>query len=515
MNVGARVVITLAGRRAPLWTIAALLAVLPGCTAQPQPLVAPLAPQLALNDGLRVALLDADLPALAETIRLAAGKTLNVTVPDWPLPNKDDGQFTGIAAAMPLDSLTLTWPDPQHLRLSAQLGKSTSNFSLVPAGQAGCGLVWQAAGGVAVLNAEIVRTPAGSPVAQLAGAPEIQWQAGLVKDPSACLAKLPAVTPAMLADYVQSAIAADVTARLAQTLLPTLGAMLAGPMELSGRVALSNEPPVEARFALAYRDDAGHIAGHAGALAHADLAVSLDVDRHPCAVDVPLPTAVASPLAQRMPPPGQAFQRRALVLDQALVQRLAWMAARSGALCARAHGQLQTDLASGWATLLPEVDEWIEGPPTSARFWPGSSPTTRLVDTPAGAAVEWTMDDGELEIIAPVADTEMTVLTVTGGFRATLLPRLQGTHMLAFELVAVERLSTHQSSPLLGDFAAPPSEAALSALCEAALKGIFGTQAVLPLLPLTPGPLPAGTVLTHVDRAGDALWLWLEGGQVP
>ncbi len=495
-----------------------LLALSLACTAQPQPLQAPLDPSLALPGGARVALLDADLPALAETLRLAAGKSLEVTVAAWPMPTATDGAFAQFALSAPLTAVALAWTDPQHLRLTAQVGKLAGAPSLVLTGEAGCALSWQADAATLALDAEVVRAPDGKLTVQAVPGPPTKWTAATLTDASACLTKLTPGLAATLTDHIQTEITAQLAGRLTTALLPKLATIFAASLEQSGRVTVTpaGDPPIEARFAVQFTADGGHIASHAGALAQGELAVSLDVDRHPCAVDVPLPVAVASPLAQRSPPPGQAFLRRALVLDQALVQRLAWMAARSGALCAQSRATLTTPLAPGWAEdLLPQVDEWIEGPPTGARFWPGSSPTTRLIDTPQGAAVEWTMADGQLEIIARVADTEMTVLTVTGGFRATLLPRLQGTRTLAFDLVAVERLATHQSSPLLGDLATPPSEAALSALCEAALQGIFAGQAVLPLLALSPGPLPAGTVLTRVDRTGDALWLWLEGGEAP
>ncbi len=502
----------------PHRSLAALTLLLAACTGQPQPLEKPLAPELALPGGLRVVLLDADLPAVADTVRLAVGKTLDVKVPDWPLPTAANGQYSGFTTAAPLDALALTWSTPQHLRLTATLGKMAGGFSLVQTGQAGCGLTWQVDGGSVQLEAEVVRQSDASLAVQLSGAPVATWEGASVSDASACLAKLPPADASSPGDAILAEVTQQLAKRLSAAFLPTVSRVFAASLEQSGRLATvgSVDPAVETRFALKYVEDAAHVALHSGASAQASLAVSVDADRHPCADDVPLPVAVASPLAQRSPPSGQAFLRRALVIDQALVQRLAWLAARAGALCAQTHHNLTTNLAPGWAAdLLPQVDEWIEGPPSSARFWPGSSPTTRLVDTPAGAAVEWTMDDGQLEIIAHVADTEMTVLTVTGGFRATLLPRLQGTHALAFDLVSVERLSTHQSSPLLGDLATPASEAALSTLCEAALQGIFANQAVLPLLALTPGPLPPGTVLTGVDRTGDALWLWLEGGQTP
>ena len=505
-------------RLPPHRRILALTCLLAACTGQPQPLQKPLAPELAMPSALRVALLDADLPAVAETVRLAAGKSLEVKIADWPLPTAADGQFTAADVVVPLETLALAWQDPQHLRLTAQLGKTAASLSLVLTGQAGCAVGWQAEDVKLELDAEIVRAPSGGLVVQASGAPMATWHLAKVTDLAACLGKLPPTLSASLGDHLRSQIALRLGEHLNQAFLPTLATIFAASLEQSGRVTLAPTavPPIEMRFAVQFQGDNGHLATHAGALAQASLAVSMDGDRHPCAVDVPLPVAVASPLAQRSPPSGPAFLRRALVLDQGLVQRLAWLAARSGALCARAPTTLATTLAPGWAAdLLPQVDEWIEGPPTGARFWPGSSPVTRLIDMPAGAAVEWTMEDGQLEIIARVADTEMTVLTVTGGFRATLLPHLQGTHALAFDLVAVERLSTHQSSPLLGDLATPPSEAALSALCEAALQGIFAGQTVLPLLALSPGPLPSGTVLTHVDRAGDALWLWLEGGQTP
>lgn len=494
-----------------------LVAGLLACTVQPQPLVKPLAPELALPGGLRVAVLDADLPALAETVRLAAGKTVDIAMADWPLDDASQGAFAFVPAGLALTSTALVWQAPQRLKLTAHLDKAMANLSLTLTGQAGCGLTWQTQGATVDLTAEVVRGGDGALLVQAAGAPVVQWQGATLADKSGCLATLTSTQTTALAAHIAAEWATQISARLAKAYHGTLATVFAGSLEQSGRVALAtpSTDPLEARFAVQYLEAEGRIATHVGALGQANLSVSLDVDRHPCAVDVALPTAVVGPLPQRQPPAGQAFLRRALVLDQALVTRLAWAAARSGALCAQARSTLTTTLAPGWAgDLLPQVDEWIEGPPTSARFWPGSSPTTRFVDTPAGPAIEWTMADAQLEIIARVADTEMTVLTVTGGFRATLLPHLQAPHALGFDLVSVERLATHQSSPLLGDLATPPSEVALSALCESALQGIFAQQAVLPLLPLSPGLLPPGTVLTRVDRTGDALWLWLEGGQV-
>jgi hypothetical protein len=64
------------------------------------------------------------------------------------------------------------------------------------------------------------------------------------------------------------------------------------------------------------------------------------------------------------------------------------------------------------------------------------------------------------------------------------------------------------SSPLLGDAVAAGATERLAQLVGAAIQGISEPAAVLPL----EGLLPSGTVVTSVSRAGDSLWLWLDGG---
>lgn len=490
------------------------------CTGQPTPLTQPLAPQAILPSSLHVALLDADLPALAETVRLAAGKSLQIQAPAWQLPSAPTTTLAPFAWPLTVTQTTLAWQTPTRLRLRMQLAETTGDLSVDLQGQAACAVKWHAHGGLALLDVEIVRPAEGGIAIQpilpsdLKNPSDVTWQNPQLVDVGACLTIQPAEVAVTVAKHVQVELAAQLRQKLGDALIPQLQTIFFAGLEQSGRlpVAVGN-PPIEARFSVAYHPQDNLVVAHAGALGQAHLDVGLEVDRDPCAVDVPMPQANSSPLAQPPPPPGQAFLRRALVLDAALVQRLAWMAARAGTLCRTAPANFGTALTPGWAAdVLPQLDEWIEGAPASARFWPRSSPTTQLIDTPGGPGVEWTVEDAQLEIIARIADTELVVLTMTGSFRATLLPHLQGTSLLGFELATVERLSTHQSSPLLGDLAVP-SEAALSALCESVLQGIFAGRAVLPLVGLSPGPLPPGTVLTRVDHSGDALWLWLEGGQ--
>lgn len=504
-------------RRAPVRGLAARTLcglLLAACTGQPLPLLAPLPANTALVGGLRVALLDSDLPALAETMRLAAGKVQAVAAEPWPVPAAG-AQVAALAGNVAVEKAELAWVDAAHLRLSAHLQKPSLTLSVTPKDQAACPLSWQADGATVAVQAEVQSAPGGG-IAIIAGAPlAVAWQGAGLSDTQSCFAALPAGAAQAVDQHVRAEILNDVGVHLGDALVSSLHAVFAPSLAQSGRVVAASTPAsVEARFDVQFRDTDGHVAVHAGNLARAELAVAVDADRHPCAVDAPLTTAVIAPLAAPAPPSGQAFQRRALVLDGSVVQRLAWLAARAGALCARTAEALAA-VPPGWAAdILPQLDPWIEGPPASARFWPGSSPVTRLIDAADGPAIEWTLDEAVLEITARIADTELTVLRVTGGFRATLVPHLIGSHALGFRLAVVERLSTRQSSPLLGDFSTP-SETALSALCAAALRGIFESHAVLPLLGLSPGPLPAGTVITRVERSGDALWVWLDGGNAP
>ena len=279
----------------PHRSLAALTLLLAACTGQPQPLEKPLAPELALPGGLRVVLLDADLPAVADTVRLAVGKTLDVKVPDWPLPTAANGQYSGFTTAAPLDALALTWSTPQHLRLTATLGKMAGGFSLVQTGQAGCGLTWQVDGGSVQLEAEVVRQSDASLAVQLSGAPVATWEGASVSDASACLAKLPPADASSPGDAILAEVTQQLAKRLSAAFLPTVSRVFAASLEQSGRLATvgSVDPAVETRFALKYVEDAAHVALHSGASAQASLAVSVDADRHPCAVDA-VPVALVT-----------------------------------------------------------------------------------------------------------------------------------------------------------------------------------------------------------------------------
>ena len=507
-------------------TAALILACLTACTGQPQPLQVPIAPDHALQSGLRIALADADLPALAQTAMLTLGKQPTVTLDAWtvaPLPL--DATVATTQWPLAVENLTLHWVNAGEgagrLRATFHVPPVTGPVSLEVANQPSCPLTWSATSGEGTLDLAIGRATGGAltidavPPVGGANPAGVAWANPVAGDVSQCFGPLPPSTAALVAGYLSDSLGKALTGAVATALAAPLRTLWTPGLELSGQIAVheAHGTPIDARWQVVRAGDpAGGVVSHVGEVAASQLLVALDADRHPCVADAPMPQTIASPLAQVQAPPGPAYIRRALVVDAALIQRLAWMAHRSGLLCATSPGDLGAALPPGWAAdVVPELEAWIDGPPARARFWPGPPPQTRLVDTPAGPGVEWTASGATLEVTAEVAGTELVVLTMTGTFRAVLLPRLLSTHVVQFELATVERVTTQQQSPLVGDLNVP-SEAALSTLATVALQGIFSNRAVLPLLGLTPAPLPPGTVLTRIDHAGDALWLWLDGG---
>lgn len=493
------------------------------CVGQPKPLVAPLSADHTLPAGLRVVLLDSDLPALAQTAALSLAKQSSVPLDAWtiaPLPQS----ATLEAGVWPLaiSQLKLAWTPEHRLRATFAVPAISGLVSVALADQASCPLTWSAASGQAAVELEVLRSSTGQATVQRHPPGDelsVTWQSPQLTEAGNCFASLAADAPKLVSAHLALAVGDALTQAVAAALVPPVRAVFASSLEVSGRLPVSHAhgQELEARVDLAFAPatpGAPSLVGHAGGLTTAAAAVGVDVDRHPCAVDLPIPSAVVAPLALPPPHTSPAFLRRALVVDAAMIQRLAWLSHRAGFLCASAstNSDLGAALAPGWAAdVLPELEPWLDGPPVDARFWPGPPPQTRLLDTPAGPGIEWSAEGATLEIVARMAHTDVVVLTMTGSFRAILLPQLLSNHTLEFQVVTVERLSTHQSSPVLGDLNAP-SEAQLSHLCSVAMQGIFANRAVLPLLGLEPSPLPAGTVLSRIDRTGDALWLWLEGG---
>lgn len=491
------------------------LACAPGAPTVPLPLVAPVPATHAVAQGLRVLLVDADLPQLAETVRQQAGKTVDVAAAPWLLPGASGYLLGALGVVVVTAPGKAAWVTPGRLKLAFPTEKLTVALAVGPVGGAACALVWTAQAGDVAVQVEVTRTPQGAADTVLATEPAVAWQQAQLLDPDGCLTGTS--LQAAVADHVEDQLRAALVARFSGAARQALRTVFAPSLELQGRlsVPLRWGDVVETRLSLAWQPvtpNAPLLVGHDGVSARGSLALSLDVDRAACAVDVPPPKLVASPLPPLppAPPPGKAFLRRALVVDRAALAHFAWAAARAGGLCQESQGSsLEAWIESGWATaVLPGLADWVDGAPVAARFWPAASPEVRIVDSAEGPAVEWRIAKATLEIVGQVADTDLVLLSITGGFRAQLRPVLSPGAALGLKLVSTQRESTVAASPLYGDSLPPPLEPGIAKLVEAALRGIFEPTKVLPLGLL----LPEGTVVTGVSHTSEALWLWLEGG---
>lgn len=487
-----------------------------GPAQAPLPLVSPLAATRTLPAGVHVVLADADLSQLAETVRTVAGKSLDVVTAPWPIPD-GAGHLVG-ALSTSLDVLAgpATWPLPSRLKLEFTVATTSLPLAIAVPGQAACGVTWTAQAGHVAVQLEVVRDADGAVDAILAAEPNVTWQAHGLTGNVACLqpagSKAADAIDAHLLEVVQAALAP----RLTQAALHALRAMFPSQLELAGRLGETSRwgDPLEVRLSLHYDPplpNAPELVRHDGHRAWATLTAGLDVDRAACAVDVPPPQLPVVPLPPQPPPPppGTAFLRRALVFDQATLAHAGWALARSGALCQETSAGLPGLTASWAGDVLPALADWVEGPPVGARFWPTASPEVQLIDTPEGPALQWRIASASLEIIGRIAETELVVLRITGGFRAVVRPVLVGGGGLGLKLISSDTDSTEVTSPLLGDVADAGGH--LGPLVDAAMRGIFQAPPVLPLGLV----LPEATVATGMARTGDALWLWLEGGTPP
>lgn len=500
------------------WGIAVVAAcALNACGKTPAPLLSPLPATRQLPGAVHLVLLDADLPQLAETVRTLAGKSVDVAAGPWSVPNWPGHGVGALSGLLEIGAGQAAWTTTSRLRLDFALTKVVLPAALTAPGQAACGMTWVGTDGHVHLEVHVVRDAQGAVGVKLATDPAVTWQTQQLVDGEACLQQAPVGSGAAIVAHVADTVRAALAPRLAQAALHALAAVFPDRLEVAGRVGIATRwgKDVEMRFSARYDPIAGvgeAVASHEGARASAALTLGLDVDRAACAADVPPPQQEPQPLPPQSPapPPGSAFLRRALVLDRAALGHIGWLIARTGSLCQDVVVGLP-GLGAGWASnVKPELAEWVEGPPVGARFWPAASAEVRAIDTADGPALEWRIAASRLEIVARVADTDMVVLSMTGGLRAIVRPVVTAGQGLSFHVLSTARESTIVTSPLLGD-AIADGEGGVGPLVDAALRGIFQATPVLPLGLM----LPEGTVATGWSRAGDALWLWLEGGAAP
>lgn len=496
-------------------TAAALLLLTAACGDKTWlPLTAAVAEDRTVNGALSLVLVDGDLAHLAETIRVKAGKTVEIAAAPWTVPGGSGHVLGALAASINTAPGVASWPDDLHLRLVYPMAKQTVPLSVGQPGTAACAFSWTAAGGTLSIELEVRHTPQGLATASLASEPTALWQqAGLV-DAESCLAQVNPGAAGIVRQHVEGEVRSALVARFAGAAMQALGAVFAAGVEREGRVSTSTRwgDAIETRLSLRYASwpgaDPASIAQHQGVRARAALNLALDVDRAACAVDAPPPGLASTPLPPQAPaaPVESAFFRRALVLDRATLAHVAWALARSGALCQETPAQVPVEAAST-AAAVPALGEWIESGPCGGRFWPGTSEDVVLVDGDDGPAIDWHLKGATLEVVGRVADTETVVVSVTANFRVRLRVVVDGGSGLGLVFVSASRDASQISCPLLGDDVLV-NDKALDTVVDSALKGIFG---LIPVLPLSTA-LPQGTVVTGLSRSADALWLWLEGG---
>ena len=496
-------------------TAAALLLSAVGCGDKAWlPLSAPLPQDRTVTQALSLVLVDGDLGHLAETIRVKAGKTVEIAAAPWSVPGGSGHVLGALAASITTAPGAASWSDASHLRLIYPMAKQTVPLSVGQPGTAACAFSWTAAGGTLTIDLEVRRSAQGLATASLASEPAAVWQqAGLV-DAEGCLGQVNPGAAGVVRQHVESAVRTALVARFAGAAMQALGAVFGAGLEREGRVATMTRwgDAIETRLSLRYAAwpdvDPASIAEHEGVRARAALTLALDVDRAACAADAPPPQLPSTPLPPQAPaaPVESAFFRRALVLDRAALAHVAWAIARSGALCQETPASVPIE-AAATAAAVPALGEWIESGPCGARFWPGASEDVVLVDGEDGPAIDWRLSGATLEVVGRVADTETVVVSVTANFRLRLRVVLDSGSALGLVFVSASRDASQISCPLLGDDVLV-NDKALDTVVNSALKGIFG---MIPVLPLSTA-LPAGTVVTGLSRSADALWLWLEGG---
>jgi len=493
----------------------ALALTLTACSDKPLlPLAAPLTVEHTVAGAVRVVLVDGDLASLAETIRVKAGKTVEIAAAPWPLPGASGQTLGALAGSISSSPGTAVWTDDRHLRLTYPMGKQAVPLSIGAPGGAACAFSWSASAGSLAIELEVRRSAQGLATASLASEPSTVWQQAQFIDAETCLAQVNPSAPAQVRAHVESEVRAALVSRFAGAALHALNAVFAPGLERDGRVTAPTRwgDAIETRISIEYKQlsaqDPAAIARHEGVHAWAELSLGLEVDRAACAMDLPPPKIASTPLPPQAPvaPGASAFLRRAIVIDRSAIAHVAWAMARSGALCQETPTSAPIEAA--WAgAAVPALGEWIEGGPTGARFWPGGSDAPHFVDSADGPTIEWGLSNATLEIVGRVAGTEMVVLSISGHFRVLVGPVVASGTGLGLVFLSASRDATIVSSPLFGDDL-KFTDAAVDSLVDAALRGIFST---LPVLPLS-AALPADTVVTGVSRSADALWLWLEGG---
>ncbi|MBP46442.1 MAG: hypothetical protein CMH53_00695 [Myxococcales bacterium] len=478
--------------------------VLVGCTGALLPLDAPIDPDFWVERGAWVVLTNQDLQQLPAATRLAAGKQFAVSVPPVKL---ESGQLAGTTLNVSVLQGQASISATQDLTLTFPVTAPVTSLAWEVPNQAACALQWQWQGASLEMSFRLARDLSGKVDVTLATAPTLQANQAALNDPSNCLMQTAVGSEGSLEKQLSDIIASTLTASYVNAARSILLTVVPIDYEFSGSAQLSSDAStldLAARFSKP-TDNIASLLRHNGSYAATALDVAMNTQCHPCAEDVPPPKqkVKALPVQPATPPVTSAVLRRAVVFDKALLAHMAWAMTRNGQLCSRVSAGIESLLPTSWAAdAAPSLGALVGTGPVGASFWPGQSPTIRLINRDEAAAVEWTIEDSLLEVSAPVAGVELVVLRIEGSFRLTLAPKVSTGAVLHVVDATVD--SAVLSSPLVpgADLSAGGG---LVAVVQAALRGIFFNG-----FGLSTGP--SNGVVVGSTHLADQLWIWLAGG---
>lgn len=489
------------------WALGACGSLLVGACGKVEPLPAPLPQTHVVSDGLRLWLADGDLSALAESARQATGIDIPLALAPWSIPGSGGAVLAGQSTAVRLLSAKAEWQSEEVLELAFVVQPPVVPLAVGYPGSAACGLTWRWTAAEAAVRLEVLPGPLGAPQVTLAAPAVLTGGTPQLDDPKGCLQGLAAQTVTAIEAHVDAQLRSALLGQVAVSSVATLQAVAAPSWRWSGRWREgATVVDVESTF-LPRHDKTTHLFGGPAGQRFARLAVGVQVAPASCAPDLPPPQLAPDwPMYAPSPPPDPSLTRRGVAISGALLSHLAWAALRSGALC-RSANHWGTGLGAGWAeAVLPELGAWVQSEPTLVQWWPGAVPEVDVVDGASGVELSWRFDDTTVEIAAKVAGDEVVVVVVRGRIRVRTKVAAVSSG-LRLEVTGVDLESAQVSSPLFGDTLPGTATGDVRAVISAAVKGIAGGLAVLQVGAL----LPDGAVVTGTQRAGSALWLWLDG----
>lgn len=476
----------------------------PSC-AEYEPLAAPLPPAMLQERAVHVVLDYAALQQFASAVRVKAGKTQTIALPPWQ-GGADSAKVAAANLTLKLGEGTVSFGVVQQLVLSFPLSIAAQALVVQVEGAAACALNYAPTSAVFAFGLRFGRDALGEVDVTLSQPPALSIAANAIA-PGPCRDAVGAVA---LEGAIAAALRDHLSARAIEPAMQLLRAIAPPSFEADLRVPLHDAAGTTAAIAISSKwrsqSDAHSLLTHNGAVASASLDVALDADRHPCAVDAGLPNAAETPLPIYAPqrPEAATVLTRAYTLGPATIERVAWALHRAGYFCRSAVGGVEARLPPGWPAVLPiDVVGLVDVAKVSASFWPGQTPSVKVVSEAGAATIAVRFPDAMVELSAPVDGVELVVLRIRGTLTVKfgLLPAING---LAMKVQTVESEGT-VAETLLGPL--PGIDAAASAaVLAAAIGGIFDGALALPSI------AEAGASVAGARAVGGSLWLWLAGG---